>query len=161
LLLPSHDPGGLRPRVRRGDGGRTAGGGVPGGGGARNRRPRRDRGAGDARASPRARDGDGERVDERPTTQRAGRPRAAAGRGLRSRSRGAGLDRGPAVVIAYSTRRFSFSAGHRYVVDDWSPAENERVFGRLTVPHGHNYALDVTVRGPIDPETGMVIDLGE
>jgi 6-pyruvoyltetrahydropterin/6-carboxytetrahydropterin synthase len=63
-------------------------------------------------------------------------------------------------MIAYSTRRFTFSAGHRYVVEAWSREENERVFGRLTVPHGHNYTLDVTVRGPIDPETGMVIDLG-
>ncbi|MBI2563004.1 MAG: 6-carboxytetrahydropterin synthase [candidate division NC10 bacterium] len=63
--------------------------------------------------------------------------------------------------FAYSTRRFTFSAGHHYRVDAWSPAENERVFGKLTVPHGHNYTLDVTVRGPIDPETGMVIDLGE
>ena len=63
-------------------------------------------------------------------------------------------------MIAYSTRRFTFSAGHRYVVETWSREENERVFGRLTVPHGHNYTLDVTVRGPIDPETGMVIDLG-
>jgi 6-pyruvoyltetrahydropterin/6-carboxytetrahydropterin synthase len=64
-------------------------------------------------------------------------------------------------VIAYSTRRFTFSAGHRYAVDAWSPERNERVFGRLTVPHGHNYTLDVTVRGPIDPDTGMVIDLSE
>ena len=63
-------------------------------------------------------------------------------------------------MIAYSTRRFTFSAGHRYVVETWSREENERVFGRLTVPHGHNYTLDVTVRGPIDPVTGMVIDLG-
>ena len=62
---------------------------------------------------------------------------------------------------AASTRRFTFSAGHRYWVERWSPEENERFFGRLTVPHGHNYILDVTVRGPIDPETGMVIDLGE
>jgi len=62
---------------------------------------------------------------------------------------------------AASTRRFAFSAGHRYWVERWSPEENERFFGRLTVPHGHNYTLDVTVRGPIDPETGMVIDLGE
>ena len=62
---------------------------------------------------------------------------------------------------AYSTRRFTFSAGHRYHVDGWSDAENERVFGRLQVPHGHNYVVDVTVRGPIDPETGMVIDLAE
>ncbi len=63
--------------------------------------------------------------------------------------------------LASSTRRFTFSAGHRYRVDAWSPAENERVFGKLTVPHGHNYTLDVTIRGPIDRETGMVIDLGE
>ena len=63
--------------------------------------------------------------------------------------------------VAYSTRRFTFSAGHRYRVDAWSPAENERVFGKLTVPHGHNYTLDVTIRGLIDLETGMVVDLGE
>ena len=60
---------------------------------------------------------------------------------------------------AASTRRFTFSAGHRYWVESWSREENERFFGRLTVPHGHNYTLDVTVRGPIDAETGMVIDL--
>jgi len=62
---------------------------------------------------------------------------------------------------ARSTRRFSFAAGHRYWVNAWSPAENERVFGRLTAPHGHNYLLDVTVHGDIDPRTGMVIDLSE
>lgn len=64
-------------------------------------------------------------------------------------------------ALAYSTRRFSFAAGHRYWVDQWGSAENERTFGRLTVPHGHNYTLDVTIRGPIDEQTGMVIDLGE
>jgi 6-pyruvoyltetrahydropterin/6-carboxytetrahydropterin synthase len=63
--------------------------------------------------------------------------------------------------VAYSTRRFAFSAGHRYWVDAWPSAENERVFGRLTVPHGHNYTVDVTVRGAIDERTGMVIDLTE
>lgn len=62
---------------------------------------------------------------------------------------------------ASSTRRFAFAAGHRYWVDAWSAAENERVFGRLTVPHGHNYTLEVTVQGMIDEATGMVIDLGE
>jgi 6-pyruvoyltetrahydropterin/6-carboxytetrahydropterin synthase len=62
---------------------------------------------------------------------------------------------------ARSTRRFSFAAGHRYWVDAWAPEENERIFGRLTVPHGHNYMLDVTVHGEIDERTGMVIDLGE
>jgi 6-pyruvoyltetrahydropterin/6-carboxytetrahydropterin synthase len=62
---------------------------------------------------------------------------------------------------ASTTRRFSFSAGHRYHVPAWSPEENERRFGRLTVPHGHNYMLDVTVRGAIDARTGMVMDLSE
>jgi 6-pyruvoyltetrahydropterin/6-carboxytetrahydropterin synthase len=61
--------------------------------------------------------------------------------------------------LAYATRRFAFSAGHRYWVQGWTPEANERRFGRLTVPHGHNYTLDVTIRGPIDPTTGMVVDL--
>ena len=63
--------------------------------------------------------------------------------------------------VATTTRRFTFSAGHHYRVAAWSPDENARRFGRLAVPHGHNYTLDVTVRGAIDPRTGMVIDLGE
>lgn len=62
---------------------------------------------------------------------------------------------------ASSTRKFTFAAGHRYWVDGWPAAENERVFGRLTVPHGHNYTLEVTIEGPIDERTGMVIDLSE
>jgi 6-pyruvoyltetrahydropterin/6-carboxytetrahydropterin synthase len=62
---------------------------------------------------------------------------------------------------ARSTRRFSFAAGHRYWVNAWPAEENERVFGRLTAPHGHNYILDVTVHGEIDERTGMVIDLAE
>jgi 6-pyruvoyltetrahydropterin/6-carboxytetrahydropterin synthase len=62
---------------------------------------------------------------------------------------------------ASTTRRFMFSAGHRYHVPAWSADENAERFGRLMVPHGHNYTLDVTVRGEIDPRTGMVIDLGE
>jgi 6-pyruvoyltetrahydropterin/6-carboxytetrahydropterin synthase len=63
--------------------------------------------------------------------------------------------------LARTTRRFSFSAGHRYHVAAWSAERNEQTFGRLIVPHGHNYTLDVTVRGPIDERTGMVIDLSE
>ena len=62
---------------------------------------------------------------------------------------------------AATTRRFAFSAGHHYRVAAWSADENARRFGRLTVPHGHNYPLDVTVHGDIDARTGMVIDLGD
>ena len=64
-------------------------------------------------------------------------------------------------ATACTTRRFTFAAGHRYHVPAWSGEQNARAFGRLGVPHGHNYTLDVTVRGPIDGRTGMVIDLGE
>lgn len=61
------------------------------------------------------------------------------------------------------TRRVHFSAAHRLGRDDWSRAENERVFGDCAHPnwHGHNYELDVTVEGEIDPETGFVLDLKE
>lgn len=59
------------------------------------------------------------------------------------------------------TRRVHFSAAHRLAREDWSRAENERVFGACSNPnwHGHNYELDVTVEGEIDPETGYVMDL--
>jgi 6-pyruvoyltetrahydropterin/6-carboxytetrahydropterin synthase len=61
----------------------------------------------------------------------------------------------------YVTRKFTFSAAHRYWRPEWSGEENARAFGHLTVTHGHNYDLEVTVRGPVDPVTGMVMDLGE
>ena len=60
--------------------------------------------------------------------------------------------------MVYATRKFTFSAGHRYWRPEWSAEENARTFGSLTVAHGHNYALEVTVRGPVDAD-GMVIDL--
>jgi len=61
----------------------------------------------------------------------------------------------------YVTRKFMFSAAHRYWRKEWSAEENARVFGPLTVTHGHNYVLEVTLCGPVDPRTGMVVDLGE
>lgn len=63
--------------------------------------------------------------------------------------------------MVYATRRFEFSASHRYWRDDWSPEENERVFGKCTSPygHGHNYILEVTVTGELDPRTGMVMNM--
>jgi 6-pyruvoyltetrahydropterin/6-carboxytetrahydropterin synthase len=63
--------------------------------------------------------------------------------------------------VARTTRTFTFSAGHRYEVRGWTADENRRVFGPLRVPHGHNYVLDVTIRGAIDERTGMVVDLTE
>jgi 6-pyruvoyltetrahydropterin/6-carboxytetrahydropterin synthase len=62
--------------------------------------------------------------------------------------------------MVYATRKFTFSSAHRYWRPEWSAEDNTRVFGNLTVPHGHNYVLEVTVRGAVDPATGMVMDLG-
>jgi 6-pyruvoyltetrahydropterin/6-carboxytetrahydropterin synthase len=58
------------------------------------------------------------------------------------------------------TRRVSFTATHRYWRSDWSAVRNEQYFDGATTPHSHDYVCDVTVSGPIDEETGMVIDLG-
>ena len=63
--------------------------------------------------------------------------------------------------MVYATRKFTFSSAHRYWRPEWSAEDNARIFGNLTVPHGHYYVLEVTVRGAIDPATGMVMDLGE
>lgn len=61
------------------------------------------------------------------------------------------------------TKKFEFSASHRYWLDDWSAEQNEKIFGLCTSPygHGHNYELHVTVSGNVDPETGMIINLSE
>ena len=59
-------------------------------------------------------------------------------------------------------RRYRFSASHLYRRPEWSEEENRTRFGKCAnLPgHGHNYRLFVTVRGPLDPETAFVADLG-
>lgn len=59
------------------------------------------------------------------------------------------------------TRRLHFCAAHRLQRADWSEERNRATFGLCASPnwHGHNYELDVTVEGEIDPETGFVMDL--
>ncbi len=59
------------------------------------------------------------------------------------------------------TARLSFSAGHRLHNPKFDAAWNRRTYDKCDNPagHGHNYSLQVSVRGKIDPETGMVIDL--
>lgn len=63
----------------------------------------------------------------------------------------------------YLTKRYGFAASHRLHNDDLSVDENRRVYGKCNNPfgHGHNYALEVTVCGAVDPRTGMICDLGE
>jgi 6-pyruvoyltetrahydropterin/6-carboxytetrahydropterin synthase len=60
--------------------------------------------------------------------------------------------------MVYLTRQVEFAAAHRLYREDWSQVKNFDVFGDCSNPygHGHNYLLEVTVRGVPDEETGMV-----
>lgn len=64
-------------------------------------------------------------------------------------------------MMVYLTRRYRFSAGHRLHNDALSAEENRRIYGKCNNPngHGHNYLVEVTVAGNIDPATGMILDL--
>ena len=57
------------------------------------------------------------------------------------------------------TRRATFAAAHVLCRPEWSDAKNHEVFGPCSTDHGHNYVVEVTVAGPLDPETGMVVNL--
>ncbi len=61
----------------------------------------------------------------------------------------------------YITKVFHFCAAHQYGHVDWSDERNREVFGPDAKVHGHNYAIEVTVTGPINPDTGFCVDLGE
>ena len=58
-------------------------------------------------------------------------------------------------------KRIEFAAAHRYIRPEWDEAKNRAVFGRCYNPpaHGHNYFLELTVSGNIDPTNGMVVNL--
>src|ERR1700733_1296368 len=62
---------------------------------------------------------------------------------------------------AHLTRRYRFSASHRLHSTEMSADENRVTYGKCNNPHGHrhNYALEVTVSGPVDQTTGMVCNL--
>jgi 6-pyruvoyltetrahydropterin/6-carboxytetrahydropterin synthase len=63
--------------------------------------------------------------------------------------------------IVRVTRRLHFSAGHRLHNPELSDAENREVYGLCNNPsgHGHNYGLEVTLKGEVDAKTGYVFDL--
>jgi 6-pyruvoyltetrahydropterin/6-carboxytetrahydropterin synthase len=59
------------------------------------------------------------------------------------------------------TRRYRFSASHRLHSDRFSEAENRELFGKCNNPfgHGHDYVLDIGVLGPIEPATGLAVNV--
>ena len=61
------------------------------------------------------------------------------------------------------TKRYRFAASHRLHNPAFSEDENWRVYGKCNNPygHGHNYTVEVSVSGPVDPGTGVVANLGE
>ncbi len=66
----------------------------------------------------------------------------------------------PAVHL---TRRYWFSASHRLHQPVLAEAQNRELYGKCNNPggHGHNYHVELTVAGPVNPRTGMVVHLGE
>jgi 6-pyruvoyltetrahydropterin/6-carboxytetrahydropterin synthase len=65
--------------------------------------------------------------------------------------------------MVYLTRKSEFSAAHYYHNPELSPEENQRLFGKCNNPngHGHNYTLEVTVKGEVNALSGFVVDLKE
>ncbi|WP_419803995.1 6-carboxytetrahydropterin synthase [Terriglobus sp.] len=63
--------------------------------------------------------------------------------------------------MIFLTRKAEFSSSHFYRNPQWSDEQNTAVFGKCANPHGHghNYTLEVTVAGEVDPVTGFVVDL--
>lgn len=62
---------------------------------------------------------------------------------------------------SFLTRRVTFAAAHRYRRPDWSDERNQKTFGLCAREHyhGHSYTCDVVVSGPIDRDTGFIVDL--
>lgn len=58
------------------------------------------------------------------------------------------------------TKTFEFCASHKLYHPDWSEEKNRQIYGKCANAngHGHNYILEVSVSGPVDPETGMIIN---
>lgn len=68
-----------------------------------------------------------------------------------------------AAAKAYFGRRYTLSASHRLHSDALTAEENAAAYGKCNNPHGHghNYAVEVLVGGPVNAETGMVMNLVE
>lgn len=63
--------------------------------------------------------------------------------------------------VVYLTRRERFSAAHRLWSDELTAAENHALYGPCAreYGHGHNYVIEVTLRGGVDPKTGVIVNL--
>ena len=61
--------------------------------------------------------------------------------------------------MSYLTKQYKFCAAHRYWNPNWSEAKNYEIFGEDVRIHGHNYILDITINGPINEDSGFIINI--
>ena len=61
--------------------------------------------------------------------------------------------------MPYITKQFKFCAAHKYWNDSWDKSKNCKVFEDDIKLHGHNYVLDITVKGQPCNESGFIVDL--
>ena len=61
--------------------------------------------------------------------------------------------------MPYITKQYKFCAAHRYWNEQWSEKENFEIFGDDIYLHGHNYALDITISGEINEDSGFIVNL--
>ena len=63
--------------------------------------------------------------------------------------------------MVFLTRSYEFSAAHRLHSPLLGDERNQEIFGKCNNPygHGHNYRVEITVHGPVDERTGMMVDL--
>ena len=59
------------------------------------------------------------------------------------------------------TKQYKFCAAHKYWNSNWNESTNEDIFGDDIKLHGHNYDLHVSISGPINTESGFIINLKE
>ena len=59
------------------------------------------------------------------------------------------------------TKQYKFCAAHRYWNSEWSEDKNKKIFDKDIFIHGHNYLLDITISGPINKDSGFIINLKE
>ena len=62
--------------------------------------------------------------------------------------------------MIWLTRRYRFPAAHVLAHPGFTPERNREVYGKCANPagHGHNYTIEVAVRGPLDPHSGRIAD---
>ena len=61
--------------------------------------------------------------------------------------------------MPFITKQYKFCAAHKYWNKEWSKDENKDIFGNDIYIHGHNYLLDICISGPIDDNSGFIINL--